>query len=141
MPLAITDQKKKMSKRISLIIFLLTVVSVISYAQGLTDATLYSHLIGEGVKEPKIVLAQAKLETGNYKSNLCVQKNNLFGLKGGRGYMSFSSYKECIRYYKSHIQNKYDGHSNYYTFLQRIGYARDPRYVAKLKNIISNLNI
>ena len=113
--------------------------SILAFPQGMSDASLEAMLIREHVQHHKIVIAQAKLETGNYQSKLCKTKHNLFGLKGKRGYIAFNSYVECIRYYKNHIQNKYDGHSNYYTFLQRIGYARDPNYITKLKKIVKNL--
>lgn len=104
-------------------------------ALALNDSTLFEMLKKEKIKHPKIVLAQAKLETGNYKSSLCKNKHNLFGIKSRRGYRTFNTYIECIRYYRDHIQSKYDGHSDYYTFLKRIKYASDPKYIYKLKKL------
>lgn len=123
----------------SIIFLLVCFLGASAFPQGMSDASLEAMLIRENVQHHKIVLAQAKLETGNYTSSLCKNKHNLFGLKGKRGYIKFNSYEECIRYYKSHIQNRYDGHSDYYTFLQKIGYATDPNYVTKLKKIVRNL--
>ena len=36
------------------------------------------------IKYPEIVVSQAILETGNFKSDLCVNQNNLFGLYNNR---------------------------------------------------------
>lgn len=106
------------------------------FAPKLSDAELYKLLLQEGIHHPEIVVAQAKLETGNYKSKLFKTNNNLFGLKKGRDYAKFNSYRECIKYYKVNIQSKYRPKENYYTFLQRIGYAKDPRYTEKLQKIV-----
>ena len=105
---------------------------------AINDETLYQELKDLHIQFPKIVLAQARLETGNYTSQLCRNRKNLFGLKSKRGYMSFKSYKECILYYKNHVQIRYKG-GDYYTFLRKIGYAKDPAYTIKLKKIVQNL--
>lgn len=122
-------------------VFIGLILGASAFSQGMSDASLYQMLIAEGIQHPKVVLAQAKLETGNYTSLLCKNKHNLFGIKGKRGYRTFSTYTECIRYYKDHIQNRYDGHSDYYVFLKRIGYASDPKYVTKLKSIVKKLTL
>lgn len=120
---------------------LILILSVgIQCAHAINDETLYRELKGYNIRHPKIVLAQAKLETGNYTSNLCRSKHNLFGIKGKNGYKHFNSYKECILYYKEKIQSRYIG-EDYYAFLKRIGYARDPAYIQKVKRIAENLKI
>lgn len=110
----------------------------ITSAHAMNDEILYKELKDLGIRHPKIVLAQAKLETGNYTSQLCRNRKNLFGLKGKRGYMYFNSYKECILYYKDKIQSRYIG-GDYYVFLKKIGYARDPAYIQKLKKITRSM--
>ena len=110
----------------------------IQCAHAINDETLYRELKELNIRHPKIVLAQAKLETGNYTSQLCRIKKNLFGLKGKKGYLSFKSYKECIIYYKTYIQNRYIG-GDYYVFIKKIGYARDPAYIQKLKKITRSM--
>ncbi len=50
----------------------------------LNDSVLYLALLHYEVKEPKIVLAQAKLESGNFTSNLFINKNNFLGLYNSR---------------------------------------------------------
>lgn len=106
----------------------------------LTDEHLYRQLKELNVQHPMIVLAQARLETGNYASQLCRERKNLFGIKANGRYKSFHSYKECILYYKDKIQSRYIG-GDYYAFLKRIGYARDPAYIQKVKRIAENLKI
>lgn len=120
-----------------IIISLLLCMGITS-AHAMNNEILYRELKDLGIRHPKIVLAQAKLETGNYTSQLCRNKKNLFGLKGKRGYMYFNSYKECILYYKDKIQSRYIG-GDYYVFLKKIGYARDPAYIQKLKKITRSM--
>ena len=92
-----------------------------------------------GVKHPNIVYAQAVLETGNFKSDLCINGNNLFGLYNSKKkrYYTFDHWKDCIIAYKEMIQYKYKPPNDYYKFLSDIGYAEDPNYINKLKGIVS----
>jgi len=93
---------------------------------------LLAELERQEIKHPHIVLAQAKHETGNFTSKVCKTKNNLFGLRKGNSYRSYSSWQECVTAYKTLIQSRYNG-GDYYQFLQRIGYAEDPHYIKRLK--------
>jgi flagellum-specific peptidoglycan hydrolase FlgJ len=84
------------------------------------------------VLAPNIVLAQAKLETGNFKSYLFKVSNNLFGFRNFNGYIKYSSWKESVKAYKDWQTRKYKG-GDYYEFLENIKYAEDTLYVYKLK--------
>ena len=100
--------------------------------EGLKEALEYYD-----VKHPKTVLAQAKLETGNYKSKACNIYNNLFGLRKPDGsYYKFNSWQESVKAYKNWIQNKYTPPNDYYNFLDSMGYAEDINYTNKLRNMI-----
>ena len=88
------------------------------------------------IKHKEIVLKQIILETGNLKSNVCINKNNLFGLYNGKRYLVFEHWSESILCYKK-IQNKYKG-NNYYEFLKKYKYSEDKNYINKLKKI--NIN-
>lgn len=115
-----------------------------SFLHGeLNDSTLYLALEYYNIKRPRIVLAQAKLETGNYKSNHCINKNNLFGLYNSRKkeYFSFEHWHHSVKAYKDMIEYKHRDDEDYYEFLVRISYASDPNYVNKVKQIESNLEI
>lgn len=90
------------------------------------------------IPHAKIVLAQSKLETGDYTSKLCKTHNNIFGLKKGDKYRKYDNYVACISDYKKRISSKYKGGS-YYRFLENLRYAEDPEYTQKLKNMIQKV--
>lgn len=107
--------------------------------EGLMEALEYY-----GVKHPQIVYAQAVLETGHFKSDACLINNNLFGLYDSKNerYYKFDHWTNSVEAYVNMIQYKYQGDSDkppndYYEFLSDIGYAEDPDYINKLKEIVS----
>lgn len=107
--------------------------------EGLMEAMKYYD-----VKHPKIVQAQAILETGNFTSEGCLVDNNLFGLYDSKRqkYYSFDHWISSVEAYVSMVQYKYKGGNDkppndYYKFLSDIGYAKDPDYINKLKGIVS----
>ena len=101
----------------------------------LTEKNLKKELIRQGVSHPNIVLAQAKLESNLGKSEVAKRTNNLFGLRKGKRYRRFSHWTKCITAYKNLVQSRYEGGS-YYAFLDKIGYAEDPNYTSKLRDMI-----
>lgn len=106
----------------------------------LTIENLYKALDKYDVKFKKIVVAQALLETGNFTSSLCLQYHNLFGLRhpSDGSYYTFNNWEESIKAYKDDVQYKYNG-GDYYDFLNRIGYAQDPKYTSKVMRIASGI--
>ena len=107
---------------------------------ALTIENLYKALDKYDVKCKKIVVAQALLETGNFTSSLCLLSHNLFGLRhpSDGSYYVFNNWEESVKAYKDDVQYKYDG-GDYYVFLNRIGYAQDPKYTSKVKLIASGI--
>ena len=104
---------------------------------SLMDSNVYHEIVSNNIYHPDIVLAQAKLETGNYKSKACTVYNNLFGLRKPDGsYYKFNSWQESIKAYKDWVQNKYTPPNDYYDFLNSIGYAEDASYISKLKDMV-----
>lgn len=104
---------------------------------SLMDSSVYREIVSQKIYHPDIVLAQAKLETGNYKSKACNVYNNLFGLRKPDGsYYKFNSWQESVKAYKDWVQNKYTPPNDYYDFLDSIGYAEDINYTSKLRNMI-----
>ena len=104
---------------------------------SLVDSNVYREIVANNIYHPDIVLAQAKLETGNYKSKVCTVYNNLFGLRKPDGsYYKFNSWQESVKAYKDWIQNKYTPPNDYYNFLNSIGYAEDASYISKLKDMV-----
>ena len=88
------------------------------------------------IQYPEIVTAQSILETGHYKSKVCLQYNNLFGLYNSkkRDYYSFNHWTESVKAYYDLVQYRYKG-GDYYAWLSKIGYAEDPNYIAKVKSV------
>ena len=104
-----------------------------------TDQQVYQELLKYNIKHPEIVLAQAKLETGNYTSVLCRKHGNLFGLRLRSGYAKVNTWQESVKAYRDWVQYKYKG-GDYYAFLKRIGYASNPDYyIIKVKEIVKRL--
>ena len=103
----------------------------------LTIPNLYKEIIRNGIRHPKIVLAQAILETGWFTSPVCRNRHNLFGLTNPRTgkYFEFGHWTESVRAYYTKVQYKYNG-GNYLLWLKNIGYAEDPRYVRSLSRIL-----
>lgn len=92
-----------------------------------------------GVKHPQIVYAQAVLETSHFKSDLCLNGNNLSGLYNSKKhrYYTFDHWAESVVAYLDYVQYRYKPPNDYYKFLSDIGYAEDPNYINKLKGIVS----
>lgn len=106
----------------------------------LSIANLYDALIRHGIKFPKIVLAQAILESGwKLDSPLARSHNNLFGLRKKTGFHRFAHWEESVKGYKRMIQYKYKDGQNYILFLKNLGYASDPLYYNKVKRIAGQL--
>lgn len=100
--------------------------------EGLIEALDYY-----GIQYPQIVYAQALLETGHFKSKLCTQYNNLFGLYNSRirSYYRFDNWWDSVIAYRDKVQYKYKGNIDYYTFLVKLPYATDPNYIRKIKQL------
>lgn len=111
-------------------------VKTAKLTKKLNDKNLMAELVRQGVKHPRIVLAQAKLETGHYTSDVCRRHNNLFGLRHSKGYYRFSNWQQSVTAYKKYVQYKWDGKTNYYAFLRQINYAEDPAYTKRLKDLV-----
>lgn len=86
-----------------------------------------------GLSNKLFVMAQAVLETGNFKSRVCREYNNLFGLYDSRhkDYFRFEKWEDSVVGYQKMIQRRYKG-GNYLRFLKQIRYAEDPKYIPKI---------
>ena len=111
-----------------------------SHLPELTIPNLYLEIIRNGIQHPKIVLAQAILETGWFRSPLCRNRHNLFGLTNPQTgkYYEFNHWTESVRAYYTKVQYKYKG-GNYLLWLRDIGYAEDPRYVREVMKVYYRL--
>lgn len=104
---------------------------------SLNDSSILKELVKHKCVLPSIAVAQAKIESSNYKSNICKENKNLFGIKyhkcdyvlgENRNHASYKSYKDNIKCY-IHIQNRY---------LRNIDgkYAEAGGYVSMVKSMI-----
>jgi flagellum-specific peptidoglycan hydrolase FlgJ len=100
--------------------------------QGQTREQVLAEIQRQGIPHAHIVLAQARLETGNFSSDRCRRDHNLFGIKHNGQYARYRTWQDSVADYKARISSRYRG-GDYYAFLRRIGYASDPAYTAKLK--------
>ena len=107
----------------------------------LTIPNLISEINKNGIKYPKIVLAQAILETGWFKSSVCRSKHNLFGLTNPRTgqYYEFNHWTESVKAYYTKVQYRYK-EGNYLLWLRDIGYAEDKGYIRAIIRILGNLD-
>lgn len=96
---------------------------------ALTIPNLYKEIIRNGILYPKIVLAQAILETGWFRSSVCRNTNPRTGK-----YYEFNHWTESVRAYYTKVQYKYKG-GNYLLWLDEIGYAEDPKYIIQLNKV------
>lgn len=103
----------------------------------LTIPNLYEEIRRHGIQYPKIVLAQAILETGWFRSHACRTKNNLFGLTNPRTgeYFEFGHWTESVRAYYTKVQYRYKG-GNYLLWLRKIGYAEDEGYIRAVIKVL-----
>ena len=108
----------------------------------LTIPNLYKEIIRNGILYPKIVLAQAILETGWFRSSVCRNKHNLFGLTNPRTgkYYEFNHWTESVRAYYTKVQYKYKV-GNYLLWLDEIGYAEDSDYVLVIIRILNKYQL
>lgn len=117
---------------------------------ALTIPNLYQKIIRNGIRHPKIVLAQAILETGWFRSPLCRNRHNLFGLtnpKNGK-YYEFNHWTESVRAYYTKVKYRYSQKKqinssdvDYLKWLQQIGYAEDIKYVHKIISLLKLLQL
>lgn len=105
---------------------------IFAFAQTRQDVLKELHR--QQVPHPTIVLAQARLESGNFKSDFYRKTNNLFGLKKGGRYATYKHWRDSIKDYKKRVSSRYQSGS-YYKFLTRIGYAKEKTYIQKVKKI------
>lgn len=106
----------------------------------LTIHNLYKEIIRNGIRHPKIVLAQAILETGWFRSRACRHQNNLFGLTNPRTgkYYAFGHWTESVRAYYTKVHYRYKK-GNYLLWLRDIGYAEDPNYIRSVIGVLRML--
>lgn len=118
----------------------------------LSTASLLAALRFNQVVSPEVLLSQAILETGYFKSELCLEHNNLFGMKWPwarenrssgstrNGFAIYNCWYDAVidmKLFQGYYLRRGRDLTDYFSFLKRIGYAQDPKYLKKLKLICS----
>lgn len=116
-------------------------------AEDVTDALVLDLLDTLGVEHPHIVIAQMKLESGNYLSSVATNNNNLLGMKhptqrattstgSKNGYASYRNWAYGVLDYAIWQRRYASGltEDEYYSFLSR-RYAEDINYCSKVRKI------
>jgi len=84
---------------------------------------VFEQICRAGIKHPKIVMQQAILETGWFRSPLLRNRHNLFGFRKIR-YLEFKTAEESIRFYKNWQDRNYlNPDQDYLEFLTEIRYG------------------
>lgn len=147
------DIDKKVNKIDDIVVIKDTVYLPIKYdVVEFSPEEFYASINESGIKFPKVVMAQAILESGNFKSELFKQNSNPFGMMRPRQrpttsidkeqYAKYEHWKHSIldywiwqHSYAKTIKNE----EEYLNLLQSI-YAEDKNYTKKLKRIMRRLN-
>ena len=123
--------------------------TIVTQSKPFSEEALIELLKDCNMKYPYIVLAQAKIESGHFKSKVFKQNHNMFGMRKARQRITTSqSEKNTYAFYRDWMDCVYDyamyqstvmcAVSNEDEYFARLGerYAEDPNYVAVLKQVI-----
>jgi uncharacterized FlgJ-related protein len=127
---------------------------VIREYSGFSESKLIEKINQLNFRYPHIILAQAKLESGHFKSTIFLENNNMFGMKEAklranlakgtnRGHAYYDTWQDCILdyalYYSTYLSDiRTEG--EYFEYLRQ-NYAEDPTYVQRLKQIIKKQDL
>lgn len=112
------------------------------------EEELIAYIKELNIKFPHIVIAQAKLESGNYTSKIFKENHNLFGMKEAkvristnkgtnRGHAMYESWQQCVidyALYQATYLSKFKTEEQYYAYLAE-HYAENASYVKLVKKI------
>ena len=113
-------------------------VEEINTIPELNVENLRKELIRRNIPQHKIVLAQALHETGNFKSKICRERNNIFGMRNKKGYKCYEHWIACVEDYEKRFSRRYKG-GDYFKFLVSVHYHEDPMYEQRVRKFIKKL--
>lgn len=115
------------------ILFVLLIVLLNTVNAQISTKEVYELLDKYEIKNKDGAIRVAIHESNWFRSRRAVQDNNIFGFLVGKHI--FESYDEAILAYKRRVESRLRVDENFYSFLKRIKYAADPKYIWKLKQI------
>ena len=126
-----------------------TKMLIISEQNEFSEAKLKEYILELNIKFPHIVLAQAQLETGFFKSKIFKENNNLFGMKLARrrprtalgvenNHAYYNNWKESVLDYALFAAAYLSDIKTEHQYLEylKANYAEDPLYFNKLLKLI-----
>lgn len=96
---------------------------VSSTTDTFSEKLLIQELKNLEVHHVDIVLAQARLETGNFKSKMFLENRNLFGWRPNGKYKKYTCWRRSVFDYKLFQYKYYKQGEDYFSFLTRVRYA------------------
>jgi flagellum-specific peptidoglycan hydrolase FlgJ len=122
---------------------------IIREYNGFTKEALEDKIKSLNFKFPYIILAQSIQETGNYKSTIFRENNNLFGMKEAvlrtnlakgtnRGHAYYDTWQDSLidyALYSATYLSDIKTEGEYFEYLRQ-NYAEDKSYVTRLKALI-----
>ena len=111
---------------------------------------LREYILELNIKFPHIVYAQARLETGNFKSQIFKTNHNLFGMKVAtlrpttnkgeeNGHAYYEGWRESVvdyAFYQAQYLSDIKTEAEYLQYL-KANYAEDPNYMTQLQIILA----
>lgn len=112
---------------------------------------LKEYILELNIRYPHIVLAQAEIESGHFKSSIFKENNNLFGMKVAtrrpttnkgeeNGHAYYDNWRESVvdyAFYSAQYLSDIKSEKEYLEYLKQ-NYAQDTSYVSKIKIILKN---
>ena len=114
-----------------------------------SEQNFRSYLLEINVMHPDVILAQAKIETGNFQSAIFRENKNLFGMKKAkkrkttaigenRGHAVYENWKQSVKdlkIWQDKYASKYKSKKQYLNYLKEV-YAEDENYINLINKII-----
>lgn len=127
---------------------------LINDADGFSKDKLVQMLKDLNIKYPHIVLAQSMIETGNWKSKIFLENQNLFGMREAKSRITTAAgtqhnhaYYEHWRasvydyaFYQSRYLHNLKNENEYFQYLSA-NYAENPNYINAVRSLIEKENL
>lgn len=130
------------------------IINEATKANEFSNDKLRAYILQLNIRFPRIVYAQARLESGNFCSNIFKTNNNLFGMrvatkrpstnKGSEaGFAFYDTWRESVEDYamfSAAYLNNIKTEDDYFEYLRQNYDNSDHDYVTRLKGIIAEEN-
>ena len=129
-------------------------ITLINEKDAFSKEKMATMLADLNVRYPWIPMAQSMIETGQWKSEVFLENNNLFGMREAKSrittsigtnlnHAEYNSWRESVydyAFYQSRYLGNIKSESEYYQYLAA-SYAEDPGYVKKVQQIVQGRDL